>query len=77
MNKRLYDLGYSHAVRGMAAQSDDPDYLRGFWDAREGTVLEVSDGQIAEDAELAADAADLETSSDVQGDRIAMFRREY
>lgn len=50
MNKRLYDLGYSHASRGMAAQSQDPDYLRGFWDAREGTD-DYSDGQAAEDAE--------------------------
>lgn len=39
MNQRLYKLGYSHATRGMAAQSTDADYLRGFWDAREGVVL--------------------------------------
>jgi uncharacterized membrane protein len=39
MNRKMYDFGYSHAVRGMAAQSADADYLRGFWDAREGVVL--------------------------------------
>lgn len=40
-------------------------------------VEERSDGQIAEDAELAEDECLLETQSDIQADRLAMFRREY
>jgi hypothetical protein len=38
---------------------------------------ERSDNQIAEDMELASDAQDWDTASDIQGDRIAMFRAEY
>ena len=72
---------YDHFEAEMIASGKSLDEIEVLWSGAADNVTdsaiddEISDGQLAEDAELDEDARDFEDSS--FDERLAMFRAEY